>query len=163
MQFKTFYWLRNYGIINTSWSDRLGSSQKTFLAFSRTSKRLHWSKLSTKKFFFSFFDFIQRKISLSGDNIFSLATLSAIIYHIRSNYGIWADNQDWVNQSESQYTIISNYGKPTHQLKFKKELQIFPRETKLLGTGVEWKGSHWTIKKRNTMEHKESHNGMKIW
>ena len=37
----------------------------------------------------------------------------------------------------SQYTIISKYGKPTHQLKFKKELQIFPRETKLLGTGVE--------------------------
>ena len=27
----------------------------------------------------------QRKITLSGENIFSLATFSAIIYHIRSN------------------------------------------------------------------------------
>ena len=31
------------------------------------------------------FGFIQRKISLSGENIFSLATLRVIIYHIRSN------------------------------------------------------------------------------
>ena len=61
----------------------VGSSQKTFLAFSRASKRRHRSKLSTKKVFF--FGFIQRKISLSGDNIFSLAMLSAIIYHKRSN------------------------------------------------------------------------------
>ena len=53
-----------------------------------------------RKVFSSFFGFIQRKISLSSENIFSLATLSAIIYHIRWNQGIWADNQDWVNQSE---------------------------------------------------------------
>ena len=31
--------------------------------------------------FFFFFGFIQRKISLSGENSFSLARLSAIIYH----------------------------------------------------------------------------------
>ena len=62
----------------------VGSSQTTFLAFSRTSKHRHWSKLSTKEFFFLFF-LTQRKILLSGENIFILATLSAIIYHIRSN------------------------------------------------------------------------------
>ena len=33
----------------------VGPSQKTFLAFSRTSKRRRWSKLSTKKFFFCLF------------------------------------------------------------------------------------------------------------
>ena len=38
-----------------------GSSQKTFLPFSRTSKRQHWSKLSTKKFFFSFFALFREK------------------------------------------------------------------------------------------------------
>ena len=38
-----------------------------------------------QKIFFFFFGFIQRKISLSCENIFSLATLRAIIYHIRSN------------------------------------------------------------------------------
>ena len=93
-------------LCNTLWSDNVGSSQKTFLAFSRTFKRLHWSKLSTKKVFFFFFGFIQGNISLPGENIFSLATLSAIIYHIRSNQGIWADNQDWVNQSEYAKCII---------------------------------------------------------
>ena len=35
--------------------------------------------------FFFFFGFIQRKIALSGENIFSLATLSGIICQIRSN------------------------------------------------------------------------------
>ena len=49
----------------------VGSTQKPFLAFSRTSKRRHRSKLSTKNFFF--FGFIPRKILLSGENIFSLA------------------------------------------------------------------------------------------
>ena len=29
----------------------------------------------------------------------------------------------------SQYTIISKYGKPRRQFKFKKELKIFPQET----------------------------------
>ena len=48
----------------------LRSLQKTFLTFSGTSKRRHWSKLSTKKVFL-FFGFIQRKISFSGENIFS--------------------------------------------------------------------------------------------
>ena len=56
----------------------VGSSQKAFLAFSRTFKRRHWSKLFTKEFFL-LFGFIQRKILPSGENIFSLATLSAII------------------------------------------------------------------------------------
>ena len=47
-----------------------------------------------RKVFFFFFGLIKRRILLSRENIFSLATLSAIIYHIRSNKGIWADNQD---------------------------------------------------------------------
>ena len=59
-----------------------GSSQKTFLGFSRTSKR---RQTFHKKVLFFFFGFIQRKSSLSGKNIFSLATHSAIIYCIRSN------------------------------------------------------------------------------
>ena len=71
------------------WSDRrrlITKNTSCFLAFSRIPKRRHWSKLSKNKFF-PFFGFIQRKILLSGENIFSLATLtgSAIIYHIRSN------------------------------------------------------------------------------
>ena len=66
----------------------------------------------------------------------------------------------------SQYTIISKYyGKRTHQLIFKKELKNFPSrnnacQPKSFCTGVEWKGSHWTIRKRNIREHKESH---KVW
>ena len=74
-------------LCNILWSDRcnkLIAKNINFLAISRTSKRRYWSKLS-KKIFFFFFGFIQRKISLSGENIFSLATLSTIIYHIRSN------------------------------------------------------------------------------
>ena len=66
-------------------TDVLVHHKKTFLAFSRTSKRRHWSKISTKKFFFGF---IQRKISFSGENIFSLGTLSAIIYHIKPGFHI---------------------------------------------------------------------------
>ena len=95
--------------VTTLWSDRRRLITRTFLAFSCTSKRRHWSKLSTKKVFFFFFGFIQRKISLSGENIFSLATPSAIIYHIRSSYGKWADNQDWVNQSEYAKCIIRGW------------------------------------------------------
>ena len=74
-------------LCNTLWSDRRRFITKTFLAFSRTSKRQNLSKLSTNKVF-SPFGFIQREILLSGENIFSLATLNAIIYHIRSNQGI---------------------------------------------------------------------------
>ena len=33
----------------------------------------------------------------------------------------------------SQYTIISKYGKRTRQLKFNKELKIFPQETMAAG------------------------------
>ena len=33
----------------------------------------------------------------------------------------------------SQYTIISKYGKPSRQLKFEKELKIFPQETMAAG------------------------------
>ena len=40
----------------------VGSSEKTFLAFSRTSKLRHWSKLSTKKFFFSFLALFRGKL-----------------------------------------------------------------------------------------------------
>jgi len=65
----------------------------------------------------------------------------------------------------SRYGIISKYDKRTHQLTFKKELKNFPSRNnggrrESLRTGVEWKGSHWTIRKRNTREHKESH---KVW
>ena len=71
----------------------VGSSQKTFLAFSRTSKRRHWSKLSTKELFFFFFwpysekNFACRRIS------------------------IWAaaNNHDWVNQSEHAKYIIRGW------------------------------------------------------
>ena len=51
-------------LCNSLWSDRRRLITKTFLAFSCTSKR---------------------EISLSGEKNFSSATLSAIIYHIRSN------------------------------------------------------------------------------
>ena len=40
----------------------VGSSEKTFLAFSRTFKRRHLSKLSTKKFFFSFLALFRGKL-----------------------------------------------------------------------------------------------------
>ena len=60
-----------------------------------------------KKGFLSFLALFREIFcSLSGKNILSLATLSAIIYHIRSNKGIWADHQDWVNQSEYGKCII---------------------------------------------------------
>ena len=54
----------------------------------------------------------------------------------------------------SQYMVL----KGMHQLKFKKELKTFPSringsQQKSLHAGVEWKGSHWTIRKRNTREH----------
>ena len=42
----------------------VGSSQKTFLAFSRTSKRRRWPKLSTKKVFFSFLALFRDKFRL---------------------------------------------------------------------------------------------------
>ena len=61
----------------------LGLWQRTFLAFLRTSKRRDWSRLSTKKLFFSLLALFREKFS--SENIFSWATLSAIIYHIRSN------------------------------------------------------------------------------
>ena len=65
--------------------------------------------ISKKKFVFFFFSFIQREISLSGENIFSLATFSPTIYHIRSNWRIRADNQHWVNQSEYAKCIIGGW------------------------------------------------------
>ena len=34
---------------------------------------------------------------------------------------------------KSQYTIISKYGKRTRQLKFQKELKIFPQDTMAAG------------------------------
>ena len=56
----------------------------------------------------------------------------------------------------------------TGQLKFKKELKDSPSRNnvgqwKLLRTGVEWKGSHWTIRKCNIREHKESHKFSIAW
>ena len=72
----------------------------------------------------------------------------------------------------SQYTKTSKYNiyihglvKRTHQLIFKKELKKFPSrnnagQPKSLCTRVEWKGSHWTIRKRNIREHKERQKSM---
>ena len=90
----------------TLWSDRRRLVTKTFLTFSRTFKRRNLTQLFWKTFFFGF---LQREISLSGEKTFSLATLKSIIYHIRSNQGIWADNRDWVNQSEHENCIIPGW------------------------------------------------------
>ena len=68
---------------NTLWSDRrrlITKNISCLFAYFLTSA-LH-PNFPQKDFFFGF---IQRKISLPGENIFSLATLSAIIYRIRSN------------------------------------------------------------------------------
>ena len=63
----------------------LGSSQKKhFLPF-RVLLNVGIDPNFPQRVFLFFFGFIPRKISLSGENIFSLATRSAIIYHIRSN------------------------------------------------------------------------------
>ena len=64
----------------------VGSSQKNIsclFAYFYTSALIQ--TFHKKVFVFFFFGFIQRKILLSCENIFSLAMLSAIIYHIRSN------------------------------------------------------------------------------
>ena len=62
----------------------VGSSQKHFLPF-RVLLNVEIDPDFPQKKFLFFFGFIHRKISLSGEKKFSLATLSAIIYHIRSN------------------------------------------------------------------------------
>ena len=49
--------------VTTLWSDRCRLITKTFLAFSRTSKRRHWSKLSTKKFFFLFWLYSEKNFA----------------------------------------------------------------------------------------------------
>jgi len=61
----------------------------------------------------------------------------------------------------SQSAIISKYSKHTRQLKF-KNIKNFPSRNnggwrKSVRTRVEGKGSHLTIRKRNTRELKESH------
>ena len=56
----------------------------------------------------------------------------------------------------SQYTIISKYDKRTVSLRDKKislKKQWWPE--KIMSHRRKWKGSHWTIRKRNTSEHKE--------
>ena len=50
------------------------------------------------KAFFFLFGFIQRKISLSGENIFSLATLSAIIYG-QTKVDELITKIEWTNES----------------------------------------------------------------
>ena len=51
--------------------------------------------------FLFFFSIFPKKSSLPAKKKKnSLATPRAIVFHIRSNYGIWADNRDLVNQSE---------------------------------------------------------------
>ena len=79
-----------------------------------------------------------------------------------SHYGIWANIPKPPN---IMYNYIHGLVKRTHQLIFKRELKNFPSrnnagQPKSLCTRVEWKGSHWTIRKRNIREHKESH---KVW
>jgi len=72
-------------LCNTLWSDRRRLiTKKHFLPFRVLLNVGIDPNFPQKSFFFSF-GFIQRKISLSGENIFSSATLSSIIYHIRSN------------------------------------------------------------------------------
>ena len=51
-------------------------------------------------FLFFFSPFFRRNVRFPPKKIFSLAIPGAIVFHIRSNYGIWADNRDLVNQSE---------------------------------------------------------------
>ena len=60
------------------------SSQKHFLPF-LVLLNIRIDPNFPQNFFFPFFGFIQREISLSGEKKFSLATLSAIIYHVSSN------------------------------------------------------------------------------
>jgi len=72
-------------LCNTLWSDRRRLiTKKHFLPFHILLNDGIDTNFPQKSFFS--FGFIQRKISLSGENIFSLATLSGIIYHVRSNY-----------------------------------------------------------------------------
>ena len=61
-------------LCNTLWSDRRRLITKNISCLFAYFLTFH------KKVFFFFFGFIPRKISFSGENIFSLATLSAIIY-----------------------------------------------------------------------------------
>ena len=58
-----------------------------------------------KKVFFLFFGFIQRTISLSVENIFSLATLSAIIYDIRIHCITKVNT--WPSVTGSQLMLLS--------------------------------------------------------
>ena len=62
----------------------VGSSQKYFLPF-RVLLNVGIDPNFPQKSVFFFLGFIQTEISLSGENIFSSATLSAIIWPIRSN------------------------------------------------------------------------------
>ena len=58
---------------------------KTFLAFPRTFKRRHWSKLPPKKFSFPFLSLLREKLRFPAKTFLALQRFSAIIYHIRSN------------------------------------------------------------------------------
>ena len=72
-------------LCNTLWSDRRRLiTKKHFLPF-RVLLNVGIDPNFPQKRFFFFFGFIQTKISLSSENIFSLAKLSKIIYYIRSN------------------------------------------------------------------------------
>ena len=73
---------------NTLWSDRHRLvTKKHFLPF-RVPLNVALIQTFHKNFFFLFFGFIHRKFSLSGKNIFSLATLSAIFYIKSINHDI---------------------------------------------------------------------------
>ena len=68
-------------LCNTLWSDRRRLITKNISCLFAYFSTLPLIQTFHKKSLF--FGFIQREISLSAEDIFSLATLSAIIYHIR--------------------------------------------------------------------------------
>ena len=73
-----------YCVTPSGQMDVVAHHKKNFLPF-RVLLNVGIDPNFPQKSFFFLFGFIRRKISLSGENIFSLATLSAIIYHIWSN------------------------------------------------------------------------------
>ena len=78
----------------------LNSVIPKFVAFIVVILWLHCLLFLPFLFFFFFFLHFSEETFASRRKKFSLATPGAFVFHIRSNYGIWADNRDLVNQSE---------------------------------------------------------------
>ena len=89
-------------LCNTLWSDRrrLITKNKCLLAFSRTSKRLHWSKLSTKKFFFPFLALFREKFRFPAKTFLAQqrSAESFTIYGQTKVYEL-ITKIEWTNQS----------------------------------------------------------------